>query len=753
MKILSLRFKNLNSLKGEWKIDFQQPEFTENGLFVITGQTGAGKSTILDAICLALYQQTPRLDRITQSKNELMTRGSGDCLAEVEFSVKGKGYRVFWGQKRARNNATGKLQAPHCELAEINGDVLASKATDVLKQVTELSGLDFSRFTKSMLLAQGGFAAFLNANVKERAELLEELTGTEIYAQISQHVFEQNKEVQVDLKSLMRDVERLDVLSDEQVTELNQQLSTLEETKQQSDHDLKAIEKALDWLSVAERLKTQLATQLNQVNSCELNKENFKEKLVAIEWAEKARELEPKYQALSAGRQQLSDITEQITSNEKAKAELDAQLLTVKASHENLISQQLTQDKQIQQQLHRITEDLVPLDERIKQLSSVCSDQQDKLTEQQTLLTASQGAFDGQISAQKSTETSLNKINEALENQQELHILQRSLPVIEQQFSHYSKDLDNLRAVQEEISSTTLKQAQQVDALATHQVQSASVVTTLQVQQSNLQTALDNQNNLLLQSPFTSIDEVGNGLGALFDKQTQHQQAIELAKQLDDLTAFIDQEKAKSIDLSKAIANDEQALSLAEKAGIEYKAEHAFLLKALKQAEAFDQLSELKAQLQSGEPCPVCGSLEHPNIALSERLDIEEAQLALNNKEQQLQKARDKYRDLKSKIKDEKKQLGESQAQMQSHDVARQEKLAQWSSTPYLINQQYHRDSLQNLLNAQNEMAEQRSAIEALQKKLIVHWKRCYIYSKPLNKIRLRLRTVKNRLSNIYLQY
>ena len=96
MRICSLRFKNLNSLKGDWKIDFQSQAFVDNGLFVITGQTGAGKSTILDALCLALYQQTPRLDKITHSKNELMTRGTGECEAEVEFAVKGKKYRVFW---------------------------------------------------------------------------------------------------------------------------------------------------------------------------------------------------------------------------------------------------------------------------------------------------------------------------------------------------------------------------------------------------------------------------------------------------------------------------------------------------------------------------------------------------------------------------------------------------------------------------------------------------------------------------------
>ncbi|CAH9018708.1 AAA family ATPase [Candidatus Nitrosacidococcus sp. I8] len=235
MKILSLRLKNLNSLKGEWRIDFRDPKF--NGLFAIIGATGAGKSTLLDGICLALYHQTPRLS----DTYKIITRYTSESLAEVEFQVGDEVYRAFWSQKLARNKIEGKPQSAKVELAKGNGKIIASQVREKLNQIEQITGLDFARFTKAMLLAQGGFAAFLNASANEKAALLEELTGTEIYGEISRRVFESYRQHEIDLHLLKTSAENIKLLTPEEVIELNQIKENLKIQQNQYDNELKAL--------------------------------------------------------------------------------------------------------------------------------------------------------------------------------------------------------------------------------------------------------------------------------------------------------------------------------------------------------------------------------------------------------------------------------------------------------------------------------------------------------------------------------
>lgn len=234
MRILKIKFENINSLKGKWSIDFTAAEYRKNhDIFVIHGPTGSGKTTLLDVITLALYGRTPRLEAINNGEggNELMTRGTGFCLASVTYSCSRGIFTSTFFQKRAGQKAGGRLQKAEYTLQNENGEVISSGAGSSLEKVTpEYIQLDYAQFCRSILLAQGEFSTFLKSGSRERAEILEKLTGTERYRLIGKKIAARFSEIK---KAYQAKKERRDeafeiLLSEEQKKELEAQKEKLE---------------------------------------------------------------------------------------------------------------------------------------------------------------------------------------------------------------------------------------------------------------------------------------------------------------------------------------------------------------------------------------------------------------------------------------------------------------------------------------------------------------------------------------------
>ena len=213
MKILNIHFKNINSLEGESRVNFEQAPFSDTGVFAITGPNGSGKSSILDVITLGLYGETFRFDR---PASHVMTKRTAECFAEIEFSLGGEKYQSSWHVQRAGGNPDNELMPAEMHLIRLkDGELLAGTPHEVCARMTEITGMNFRNFTRSIMLAQGDFAAFLNALDSERMDILEKIISTDIYADYKKEIIEKAENAQKELDLLHQNLASIQLMPPE----------------------------------------------------------------------------------------------------------------------------------------------------------------------------------------------------------------------------------------------------------------------------------------------------------------------------------------------------------------------------------------------------------------------------------------------------------------------------------------------------------------------------------------------------------
>lgn len=337
MKILAIRGTNLASLEGDFNIDFSVEPLKSAGIFSISGSTGSGKSTILDALCLALYDNTPRTNSASESifikdvndtkinqkdSRSILRRGSAHGYAAAQFiSLSGDKYLSEWSVRRARDRANGSLQGVAMRLTNLTtGIEEQGRKTDILAKIVQITGLTFEQFTRAVLLAQGDFATFLKANKADKAELLEKLTGTDIYSRISVIIYEKNKEAQQELNSLKEKIKETELLTPEQLESFQEEKIKTEIDIEKLEKEIKKITDKLKWISDNNLL----------INKLELSQ---KELLVIEENIKKATpqfELIAKYDQLQEIRDpfyELENLKKELKSKQDTKVTLEKELI------------------------------------------------------------------------------------------------------------------------------------------------------------------------------------------------------------------------------------------------------------------------------------------------------------------------------------------------------------------------------------------------------------------------------------------
>ncbi len=646
MRILALRGENLASLAEVFEVDFDAEPIRSSGIFAITGPTGAGKTTLLDALCLALFDRLPRMDtaergasigRVEADSSQqakyddvrgILRHGAGAGYAEIDFiGQDGRRYRSRWEVNRARRRVNGRLQDQKITLADLqSGAIIGDKKTDTLQQIEKRIGLSFDQFRRSVLLAQGDFDTFIKASSKDRAELLERITGTEIYSQISQAVFSRAKEEREALRALETQLGEHQTLSDEARAAAEARVHNTRAELERIEAEMAALDKAQTWYEVKSRFDMRIAegeAALMQAMAADQAAEADRTALTVVLKAFSLRaELESAVlagrklvdaektlvDAAAAERKAIEERDQAITASNRAKVESDE----TRAAYD-AIGPELDKAKELDAKIDTATSDVADYKSHLAKKNSEKDVSVHALAEVEAALVSARVQHENDrrwLAAHQAVEALSVRIEDVAKDLSERLRLEHEMASTHQQVEHFDRAVNaaQMSLLDQEIAHATLQsQERELDGRITafKLISEAIDVPAFESKRDALMTvqaALDDVRN--------AAEDTGR---AHSDLRTAVEEATRQELIIRQASAVISE---VDVALPLAMAHLEEArrgLELSEAAG----SEHA---------------EYLRLKLIDGQPCPVCGAAEHPvtevTLLLRNRVAVDRQRVA-----------------------------------------------------------------------------------------------------------------------------
>ncbi|MBJ8419954.1 AAA family ATPase [Acinetobacter courvalinii] len=680
MKILSIRLKNLASLAGEHFIDFECDPLANAGLIAVVGKTGAGKSTILDAMCLALFNKIPRLkesdgklldvdgsELLTNSPLTVLRRGTGHGFAELCFVAQDqKHYQARWEIKRARENASGKLQSVQRSLKCLtDGMVVADKTKAVESHIQQITQLSFEQFTRAVLLAQSEVTAFLKARDTERGELLEYLTNSSIFAKIGQLAFEKTREITNQRKQLENVLGHIEIRSDEEVAELQAQFQQLQQQVQQLENERNELKQQQQWFEQQQKLKSEVIfkqqqheTQLNAHAALATDRQLLEQLDIFSEIrpvAFQQQQIQKTLQQLEPQLQQKQQDFSRLTSAFEQEKVRYTQAETALQQFQNFELQhqdELNQVRKYVQERDYIAEDYKKTKSRLAHIET----QQQPLQQQQQQIEQKLQ----HIGTQQATYV------EQLQHSGHFSVLDKGLHAhvqqLEQFIQHYQKVENALGNIQQ--AQAKLEHDKNLIAQLIAQFGSPQQI------ESKLEQKQAHKEQLLAQ--LNQLDVIQQKLQHHFQLKNE---ASTLRQTLDAL-----QHQFQQLEQNTQKAETEFQAAKTEREKLQHILQQQRLLHA-------ENVEHLRAELKQGEACLVCGSTEHPyrddESQVSKALfalQQQQEQQALQQEQQcfqQWQHTQQQFTQLQSEQKQQQNALQQAQNKLNTQQQELQHYLAQ----------------------------------------------------------------------------